>query len=159
MNSSVDDEIVISGIAGRFPNSRNLREFSHNLYNKVDMTDEAESRWKHIYDENLLPRRMGKIPNIEKFDASFFSLTNKTANIIDPQGRILLEHAYEAILDAGISPQSLIGTQTGVFIGCSTLDSRDFYTKKNISTGAIGFGYVCPINLILFKIRKNIFLK
>lgn len=32
---SPDDEIVISGIAGKFPNSKNLVEFSHNLYNKV----------------------------------------------------------------------------------------------------------------------------
>ncbi len=32
---SVDDEIVVSGIAGRFPNSNNVNEFAHNLYNKV----------------------------------------------------------------------------------------------------------------------------
>lgn len=34
---SPDEEIVISGIAGRFPNSRNMTEFSHNLYNKVSL--------------------------------------------------------------------------------------------------------------------------
>lgn len=31
----VDDEIIISGISGKFPNARNMAEFSHNLYNKV----------------------------------------------------------------------------------------------------------------------------
>lgn len=36
-----DDEIVISGISGRFPNSANVAEFAHNLYNKVDMVDDA----------------------------------------------------------------------------------------------------------------------
>lgn len=34
---SPDDEIVISGISGKFPNSKNLAEFSHNLYNKVSL--------------------------------------------------------------------------------------------------------------------------
>lgn len=35
------DEIVISGISGRFPNSANVAEFASNLYNKVDMVDDA----------------------------------------------------------------------------------------------------------------------
>ena len=73
------NNIVISGIAGRFPNSRNLSEFAHNLYNKIDMVDEAETRWKHFLPE--VPRRTGKIPDLEKFDASFFSL-NKNANFM-----------------------------------------------------------------------------
>lgn len=118
-----DENIVVSGIAGRFSNSNNMREFEYNLYNKVDMVDEDESRWKHFHNE--VPRRSGKIRNLEKFDASFFSILNKHANQMDPQCRILLEHSYEAILDAGISPDSLIGSRTGVFIGGCTLDPKD----------------------------------
>lgn len=38
---SPDDEIVISGISGKFPNSKNLAEFSHNLYNKVNVDDDS----------------------------------------------------------------------------------------------------------------------
>lgn len=90
-----DNEIVVSGISGRFPNSNNVREFANNLYNKVDMTDEDESRWKHFHED--VPKRFGKIRNIEKFDASFFSTLNKHANWTDPQMRMLLEHAYEVI--------------------------------------------------------------
>jgi len=90
-----DNDIVISGVSGRFPNSNNLREFEYNLYNKVDMTDDDESRWKHFVDE--VPRKFGKIRNLEKFDASFFSTLNKHANFTDPQMRILLEHAYEVL--------------------------------------------------------------
>ncbi|XP_070505890.1 fatty acid synthase-like [Chironomus tepperi] len=123
-----DSDIVISGISGRFPNSNNLREFEYNLFNKVDMTDENESRWKHFTDE--IPQRFGKIHNLEKFDASFFSTLNKHADWTDPQMRILLEHAYESILDAGISPQSLVGSKTGVFIGCSISDARDAYIHR-----------------------------
>jgi fatty acid synthase, animal type len=120
---SSGDAIVVSGISGRFPNSNNIREFSHNLYNKIDMSDDKESRWKKSHPE--VPQRSGKINNLEKFDASFFSIFGKNAHHTDPQARILLETAYEAILDAGISPQSLIGSRTGVFIGNSLSDSKD----------------------------------
>lgn len=122
------EDIVVSGISGRFPKSNNMREFANNLYNKVDMVDNSESRWKHFHPE--VPKRSGKVSNLEKFDASFFSIHKKLANFTDPQGRVLLEHAYEAILDAGVSPQSLIGSRTGVFIGSSNSDSKDSYLFK-----------------------------
>lgn len=128
MNEDNGENIVISGISGRFPKSNNMREFAHNLYNKVDMVDDSEMRWKHCHPE--VPKRTGKINNLEKFDASFFSIHKRLANTTDPQARILLEHSYEAILDAGVSPQSLIGSRTGVFVGCSYSDSKDAYFFK-----------------------------
>ena len=88
-----DNDIVISGLSGRFPRSNNVNEFEYNLFNKIDMTDEDESRWNHFLSE--VPRRFGKISKLEKFDASFFSTLNKHANWTDPQMRILQEHSYE----------------------------------------------------------------
>jgi fatty acid synthase, animal type len=41
------------------------------------------------------------------------------AHTMDPQCRMLLEHAYEAVLDAGINPKTLRGSRTGVFMGLS----------------------------------------
>ena len=120
-----DDEIIISGISGRFPNSNNMHEFSENLYNKVDMVDDDESRWKHTNPE--IPRRIGKVNNIEKFDANFFEVHQKQAHIMDPQCRTLMEHAYEAILDAGVNPKSLRGSRTGVFVGaCYNESEKDW---------------------------------
>lgn len=52
------DEIVISGVSGRFPSSRNMREFADNLYNKVDMVDDSEARWRHT--NPIIPKRSGK---------------------------------------------------------------------------------------------------
>jgi fatty acid synthase len=125
-----EDEIVISGISGRFPNSANVAEFADNLYNAVDMVDDAETRWKHIDPE--IPRRLGKTVNLGKFDAAFFSVHNRQATFMDPQCRCLLEHAYEAVLDAGVSPKSLRGSRTGVFIGCCFAESEaaTFYEKS-----------------------------
>lgn len=69
---TVNDEIVISGISGRFPNADDMAEFSHKLYNKIDMVDDQETRWLHKSVE--IPRRIGKIGGLEKFDASFFGI-------------------------------------------------------------------------------------
>ena len=128
--SDPSDEIVISGISGRFPNSKNMTEFSYNLYNKIDMVDDDERRWHHTNPE--IPKRSGKINGLEKFDASFFSVHNRQANMMDPQCRMLLEHSYEAILDAGINPKTLRDSRTGVFIGCVVAETEEemFYTKK-----------------------------
>ncbi|CAO1315088.1 unnamed protein product [Diamesa serratosioi] len=128
------DKIVISGISGRFPNSNNMQEFSDNLYNKVDMVNDDERRWRHT---NInIPKRSGKINNLEKFDATFFGIPNKQAATMDPQGRLTLEHAYEAVLDAGINPRSLRGSRTGVFIGCCFNESEhNIYSLKNSSGG------------------------
>jgi len=48
-----------------------------------------------------LPRRSGKIKDLTKFDARFFGVHPKQANVMDPQLRILLEVTYEALVDAG----------------------------------------------------------
>ena len=45
--------------------------------------------------------RMGRIKDIDKFDGSFFGLSDITADETDPEARILLEKTYEAIVDAG----------------------------------------------------------
>ena len=102
-----ENDIVISGISGRFPNSNSVREFSHNLYNKIDMVDDDESRWKHVIPN--IPKRFGKIRNLEKFDASFFATLNKHAKFTDPQMRMLLEHSYEVsqILDRGLTTANI----------------------------------------------------
>lgn len=133
---NVDDEIVISGVSGRFPNSDNMAEFAHNLYNKVDMVDDDERRWRHTNPE--IPKRSGKINNLEKFDASFFGVNFKQARCMDPQSRLMLEHSYEAVLDAGINPKSLRGSNTGVFVGISFNESEKLWVYEKISLSGFG---------------------
>lgn len=116
-------DVVVSGISGRFPNADNMHELSYNLYNRVDMVDESETRWKHFND--TIPKRSGKVRNVDKFDSSCFYFSQRQANACDPQVRMLSEHCYEAIMDAGVSPYSLSGSKTGVFVGCSSQDSKE----------------------------------
>lgn len=138
VNIDFDDEneIVISGVAGKFPNSDNMEEFKNNLYNKVDMVDDDERRWRHTNPE--IPRRSGKLKNIEKFDASFFGVNFKQARCMDPQSRLLLENAYEAVLDSGTNPRSLRGSNTGVFIGASFNESEKLWCYEKISKEGFG---------------------
>ncbi|KAL6257977.1 hypothetical protein P5V15_011573 [Pogonomyrmex californicus] len=130
------EEIVISGIAGRFPESNNVEELKKNLLNKVDLVTDDNRRWE--LDHPDIPKRTGKVSNIGKFDALFFGVHFKQAHTMDPMCRMLLEHAYEAILDAGINPKQLRGSRTGVFVGACFSESEKtwFYEKLQVN----GFG-------------------
>lgn len=51
-----------------------------------------------------LPRRNGKLKEIDRFDAAFFGVHPKQAHTMDPQLRLMLEISYEAIVDGGQCP-------------------------------------------------------
>ncbi|XP_050457757.1 fatty acid synthase-like isoform X2 [Cataglyphis hispanica] len=123
------EEVVISGIAGRFPESDNIKHLQENLFNRKDLGSNDTRRWNHVHPE--IPQRTGKINNMEKFDAEFFDFSFDEVAVTDPMGRILLEHTYEAIIDAGVNPKDLRGTKTGVFIGVCFSESEGnwFYEK------------------------------
>ncbi|AXK33367.1 acyltransferase domain-containing protein [Streptomyces armeniacus] len=64
----------------------------------------------------------GYLSDIEGFDAEFFGLTPREAELMDPQQRILLEVTWEALEHAGIPPRELAGGGTGVFVGVGSDD-------------------------------------
>ncbi|KDR18643.1 hypothetical protein L798_06624, partial [Zootermopsis nevadensis] len=131
------EEVVISGVAGYFPDSGNVYHLQDNLMNKVDMVTDDDRRWKLDHPE--IPQRTGKILDVSKFDASFFGVHFKQAQTMDPMCRMLLEKTYEAIVDAGINPRHLNGLDViGVFIGACFSESEKtwFYEKLQVN----GFG-------------------
>lgn len=117
----------LNNFLGRLPESSNIEEFKAQLFEGIDLITDDERRWPSgIYG---LPTRSGKIKDLESFDATFFGVHAKQAHVMDPQLRMLLEITYEAIIDAGINPVSLRGTRTGVFIGVSSSESDEYWTK------------------------------
>ncbi|XP_026313533.1 fatty acid synthase-like [Hyposmocoma kahamanoa] len=130
------DEILISGVSGYFPDSDSVVDLKENLFNKVDLISGDDRRWKLAHPE--IPQRTGKINNVNKFDASFFGVHYKQAHTMDPMCRILLEKAYEAVIDAGVNPKELRNTKTGVFVGACFSESEKtwFYEKMQVN----GFG-------------------
>ncbi|XP_039082547.1 fatty acid synthase [Hyaena hyaena] len=121
------EEVVIAGMSGKLPESENLEEFWANLIGGVDMVTDDDRRWKAgLYG---LPKRTGKLKDLSKFDTSFFGVHPKQAHTMDPQLRLLLEVAYEAILDGGINPASLRGTHTGVWVGVSGSEASEALSR------------------------------
>ncbi|XP_052751948.1 fatty acid synthase-like [Galleria mellonella] len=133
------EEVCITGISGCFPDSDSVMHLQENLFNKVDLITDDNRRWEHDHPE--IPQRTGKINNVNKFDASFFGVHYKQVHTMDPMSRILLEKTYEAIYDAGINPNDLRNTKTGVFIGSCFSESEKtwFYEKMHVNNyGVIG---------------------
>lgn len=78
-----------------------------------------------------LPKRNGKLKDISHFDAAFFGVHSKQANTMDPQLRLMMEVAYEAIIDGGeeLNKQPLLG---GVEIKPNLHKSWIFFLCRSI---------------------------
>lgn len=137
----IAEEICITGISGRLPQSNNLEEFKQQLFDGVDLVTDDETRWPSGL--HGLPTRTGKIKDISHFDATFFGVHAKQANVMDPQLRLLLELTHEALLDAGVNPSEARGSKTGVFIGVSESESAEFWTKDPEEINGYGLTGCC----------------
>ncbi|MBD0336592.1 MAG: SDR family NAD(P)-dependent oxidoreductase, partial [Cyanobacteria bacterium Co-bin13] len=125
------EPIAIVGLGCRLPGAENPQAFWQLLCEGRDAVREVPpDRWDAdaFYDED--PATPGKsycrwggfLDRVDQFDPEFFGIAPREAPYIDPQQRLFLEVVWEALEDAGIVPQQLGGTQTGVFTGASTLD-------------------------------------
>ncbi len=74
-----------------------IQQIQHFRVSLLKLTQDA-----YISDSPKFPHRTGKINHLNKFDATFFGFNFEKAESMDPQGRISLEKAYEAIVDAGM---------------------------------------------------------
>ncbi|XP_071640962.1 fatty acid synthase-like isoform X2 [Temnothorax longispinosus] len=124
------EEIVISGIAGRFPDSDNMNQLRENLFNKKDLVRADHGRWKKDHPD--VSNRMGIVNNLNKFDADFFGLSFDQAHTLGLEARILLEHSYEAIIDAGINPKQLRGRNTAVIIAASFSETQAKFLYEDV---------------------------
>ena len=117
-------EIAVIGMSGRFPQSRDLKQLWHNLRDGMEAVtffSDEELLAAGVPAERLCdPRyvRAGSVlDGVEEFDAGFFGYSAREAEIMDPQQRLFLEHAWEALEDAGYAPagyDGLIGVYAGV---------------------------------------------
>lgn len=122
--------VAIIGAAHRFPGTT-PETFWQDLQAEKDLvTEVAADRWSH--DAFLHPDKRhpgtsvtfaaGSLGDISGFDAEFFGISPREAANMDPQQRMLLELAWEAMENASIPPSSLRGSQCGVFLGVASLD-------------------------------------
>ncbi|MEH1959442.1 MAG: SDR family oxidoreductase [Nostoc sp.] len=101
-------EVAIIGMAGRFPGGKNIDDFWKNLVNGVELVSELPQVDMGL-DESNQPNKTIKaaavLEGVELFDASFFGYTPREAETIDPQQRLFLECAWEALENAGYDPE------------------------------------------------------
>ncbi len=141
-----NEPIAIVGISCRFPGSGETPEtFWERLISGEDaITETPERRWSNdeYYDPDpsapgkLSTRFGGYIENERQFDAGFFSITPREAAAMDPQQRLLLEMSWKALENALINPETLRGSNTGVFIGISNVDYDRLRTRLGIESEA-----------------------
>ncbi len=139
--SKKHEPIAVIGMAMRFPgNVHNAAEYWNILSNGVDaISDIPESRFdaKALYDANyetpgkMVVKQGGFLDQIDQFDGSFFDLSYAEIESMDPQQRLLLEVTHEAMENAGIPVQSLVDSNTGVFVGVTNND----YQKRHFRSG------------------------
>ncbi|MBF2084367.1 type I polyketide synthase [Thermoleptolyngbya sp. C42_A2020_037] len=125
------EPIAIIGIGCRYPGADSPDAFWQLLKNGVDAVSEVPpSRWDRTQFESVANtesaraslRWGGFLKSVDQFDPLFFGIAPREVNTMDPQQRLLLEVAWEAMEDAGIVPERLRGTDTGVFVGIGTHD-------------------------------------
>src|SRR5882672_2303034 len=118
-------DIAIVGMSGRFPGARNVDEFWHNLAGGIESITrfsdaellEADVPASHLRN----PRYVKAAPILEqpgRFDAGFFGFSPIEARTMDPQHRVLLELAHEALEHAGYDPERYQG-RVGVYTGAA----------------------------------------
>lgn len=130
------EPIAIIGMKGRFPGANSLEEYWANLANGVEsiaVLSEEEMRGSGVPDHIWrLPGYVNASPvldDVDKFDAQFFGFSARDATLTDPQHRLFLETAWEALEDAGHDPETF-GRPIGVF-GGSELSTYLYHLHQN----------------------------
>ena len=141
MKANQQSEIAIIGLGCRFPQGETPEEFWHLLSNGIDAVTEVPSdRWNvdQLYEQQpATPGKMstrwgGFLSQVDGFDPLFFNISLKEAERIDPQQRLFLEVAWEALEHAGLATDKLAGTATGVFAAMAVVN-YDQLLYKNVA--------------------------
>ncbi|MCY3886384.1 MAG: SDR family NAD(P)-dependent oxidoreductase [Chloroflexi bacterium] len=154
---SETDGIAIVGMACRFPGGEDLDAFWQLLESgESAVTDGRQDAgsWDGVAgdpkDANASYRRGAFLERIDAFDARFFRIQPIEARMMDPQQRLLLETTWQAIEEAGIDPEELKGSRTGVYGGlggseyrrlimASGRDDSYYGTAAGVAVGRVAF--------------------
>ncbi len=119
-----DEPVAIVGMAGRFPGAPDIGAFWRQLAeggNAVTEGRPGPGDWKGLLGDpgakEPAYRTGAFLEGIDRFDSGFFRIPPIEARLMDPHHRMLLETTWQALEDAGIDPDCLRGSRTGIFAG------------------------------------------
>ena len=140
--SPTDGPIAIVGMACRFPGANGLSDFWRLLEAGGNSVQQGAPGSGVGRVGALFPEDTGQIgacrfgaylEQLDRFDAAFFRISPVEAQLLDPQQRLLLETSWRALEDAGINPELLKDSSTGVYAGISNNDYRGLILEANES--------------------------
>ena len=122
---SLSGAVAMIGMAGRFPGAPSLEQYWRNIRGGLesitffsDRELEAEGIDPTLLKDPSYIRAGGVVENVELFDAAFFGFSDNEAAVMDPQQRLFLECAWEALEDAAYNPDTYDG-RIGLFAGAT----------------------------------------
>ena len=122
-------DIAIIGLSGKFPDANNTDLLWNNILEKkcsiatlTDLECLASGVKEEILNKANYVKRKGVLTNSDCFDANFFQFSDTEATLLDPQYRLMLEVAYNAIENSGYYGKNE-DSNFGVFLGSSSMDT------------------------------------
>lgn len=138
---SMDKDVAIIGMSASFAGGRSIEQYWNSLVEKRDCIKEIpldHFDYKEFYDpdshgdDKMYTKWGGFLEDVDKFDASFFHISRREAEVMDPQLRLLLQHIYHAAEDAGYAG-TLRGSNTGMYVGCCFHDYQQKMDRKQFA--------------------------
>ncbi|HET8890470.1 MAG TPA: beta-ketoacyl synthase N-terminal-like domain-containing protein [Candidatus Angelobacter sp.] len=136
------EPIAVIGMAGQFPQAKNLEEFWQNIaQGKNCITRIPPDRWdvNRYYQPGKLvagktnSQWAGSMEEYDRFDPLFFNISPTEAENMDPQQRLFLQSCWHTIENAGYPVRALSGKKCGVFVGCTASEYAMLSPQQRLS--------------------------
>ncbi|NQX71569.1 polyketide synthase dehydratase domain-containing protein, partial [Paenibacillus alba] len=147
-------DIAIVGVSGRYPMAYDIEDFWLKLASGKNCISEIPKErwnWEGLFTSDLSEvgrihsKWGGFIEDVDRFDSRFFNISQREAELMDPQERLYLEHCWMALEDAGYTKEMLgsdsaIRSQVGVYVGVMHHEYPLLAAESTIDGNRIGIG-------------------
>jgi len=129
-----NQQVVISGVAGRFPEALNIEQYSQCLFNYNNRTTRQES---------------------QQFDAQFYGISSEIAQNMTTVQKQITEQIYDSLIDAGVRPVELRNNRTGLFIATNIVNKE--HTRVNAQFYQTVFNFQGPVQMFEEQFSSSFF--
>jgi polyketide synthase PksN len=172
-NSIHPDPIAIIGLSGRYPEAEDIQGYWQNLRDGKDCIIEVPKDrwdWREYYTEDRsksgyhYSKWGGFINGVDEFDPKFFNISPVEAELMDPQERLFLQHAWMAVEDAGYTRAGLQiahdkdqAGQVGVYVGVMYSEYQMFGAQASAQGRHMGVGgiYASIANRVSYTLNLH----